>query len=254
MKLHFKKIGSGEPLMIIHGLFGSSDNWGMLGKKFAEKFTVYLIDLRNHGRSPHSSVMNYESMADDLHELILDQGIENPVLLGHSMGGKAALQFNEKYKNLLKKLIVADIGIKSYPMHHDIILKGLKNVNLESISSRKEAAESLSEFVKEFGVQQFLLKNLYWIEKKKLAWRMNLDVIAQNIQEVLTEIKTENNLTKTLFIRGELSNYILEEDISEIRKALPNSIVSTIKNVGHWLHAENPIEFYKIVTTFISKE
>ena len=121
------------------------------------------------------------------------------------MGGKAALQFNEKYKNVLKKLIVADIGIKSYPMHHDIILKGLKNVNLESISSRKEAAESLSEFVKEFGVQQFLLKNLYWIEKKKLAWRMNLDVIAQNIQEVLTEIKTENNLTKTLFIRGELS-------------------------------------------------
>ena len=247
MKLHYKKIGSGEPLMIIHGLFGSSDNWGMLGKKFAEKFTVYLIDLRNHGRSPHSPVMNYELMADDLHELILDQGIKNPVLLGHSMGGKAALQFNEKYKNLLKKLIVADIGIKSYPMHHDIILNGLKNVNLESISSRKEAAESLSEFVKEFGVQQFLLKNLYWIEKKKLAWRMNLDVIAQ-------KIKTENNLTKTLFIRGELSNYILEEDISEIRKALPNSIVSTIKNVGHWLHAENPIEFYKIVTTFISEE
>ena len=115
-------------------------------------------------------------MADDLHELILDQGIKNPVLLGHSMGGKAALQFNEKYKNVLKKLIVADIGIKSYPMHHEIILNGLKNVNLESISSRKEAAESLSEFVKEFGVQQFLLKNLYWIEKKKLAWRMNLDL------------------------------------------------------------------------------
>ena len=158
MKLHFKKIGSGEPLMIIHGLFGSSDNWGMLGKKFAEKFTVYLIDLRNHGRSPHAPVMNYELMADDLHELILDQGIKNPILLGQSMGGKAALQFNEKYKNLLKKLIVADIGIKSYPMHHDIILNGLKNVNLESISSRKEAAESLSEFVKEFGVQQFLLK------------------------------------------------------------------------------------------------
>ena len=253
MKLHYKKIGSGEPLMIIHGLFGSSDNWGMLGKKFAEKFTVYLIDLRSHGRSPHSPVMNYELMADDLHELILDQGIKNPVLLGHSMGGKAALQFNEKYKNVLKKLIVADIGIKSYPMHHDIILNGLKNVNLESISSRKEAAEALSEFLEEFGVPQFFLKNLYWIEKKKLAWRMNLDVIAQNIQEVLTEIKTVNNLTKTLFIRGELSNYILEEDISEIRKALPNSIVSTIKNVGHWLHAENPIEFYKIVTSFISE-
>ena len=251
MKLHFKKIGCGEPIMIIHGLFGSSDNWGMLGKKFAEKFSVYLIDLRNHGRSPHDSSMNYELMADDLHKLIIDEGIESPVLLGHSMGGKAALQYNEKYKNVLKKLIVADIGIKSYPMHHDVIIKGLKNVNLESISSRKEAAESLSKFVKEFGVQQFLLKNLYWIEKGKLGWRMNLDVIIQNIHEILTEIKTEKNFTKTLFIRGELSNYILEEDIPEISAALPNSSFSTIKNVGHWLHAENPEEFYKIVTLFI---
>lgn len=253
MKLHFKKIGYGEPLMIIHGLFGSSDNWGMLGKKFAEKFTVYLIDLRNHGRSPHDSSMNYELMADDLHELILNEGIESPVLLGHSMGGKAALQFNEKHKNVLKKLIVADIGIKSYPMHHDVIIKGLKNVNLEFISSRKEAAESLSEFVKEIGVQQFLLKNLYWVEKGKLGWRMNLDVIIQNIHEVLTEIKTKNNFTKTLFVRGELSNYILEEDIPEISAALPNSSVSTIKNVGHWLHAENPVEFYNLVTSFISE-
>ena len=125
MKLHFKKIGCGEPIMIIHGLFGSSDNWGMLGKKFAEKFSVYLIDLRNHGRSPHDSSMNYELMADDLHKLIIDEGIESPVLLGHSLGGKAALQYTENTK-CVEKLIVADIGIKSYPMHHDVIIKGLK--------------------------------------------------------------------------------------------------------------------------------
>ncbi len=253
MKLHFKKIGSGDPLMIIHGLFGSSDNWGMLGKKFAEKFTVYLIDLRNHGRSPHHSVMNYESMAEDLYELIFDEGIKNPVLLGHSMGGKTALYFNEKYNNVLKKLIVADIGIKSYPMHHDVIIKGLKSVNLESISSRKEAAESLSSFVTEFGVQQFLLKNLYWIEKEKLAWRMNLNIIIENMHEILTEIKVENNLTETLFLRGELSNYILEDDVSQLKTALPNSIVKTMKKVGHWLHAENPSEFYDLTTSFIEK-
>ena len=246
MKLNFKKIGEGNPLLIIHGLFGSSDNWGMLGKKFAEKYTVYLIDLRNHGRSPHSSTMNYEAMADDLYELIQDEKILNPSLIGHSMGGKAALFFNEKYNSVLHKLIVADIGIKPYPMHHDVIIRGLKNVNLNVISSRKEAHNALAKYVTELGIQQFLLKNLYWIEKGKLAWRMNLEVIIDNIHEILTEIKVQGNKTETLFLRGELSNYILEEDIDQLKIAMPNSSVKTIKNVGHWLHAENPTEFYEL--------
>ena len=251
MKLNFKKLGEGKPLLIIHGLFGSSDNWGMLGKRFAEKYTVYLIDLRNHGRSPHSRNMNYEAMADDLLELIQDEKILNPSLIGHSMGGKAALFFNEKYDTILHKLIVADIGIKSYPMHHDVIIRGLKNVNLNVISSRKEAHDALAEFVTELGIQQFLLKNLYWIEKGKLAWRMNLEVIIDNIHEILTEIKVQGNKTETLFLRGELSNYILEEDIAQLKKSMPNSSVKTIKNVGHWLHAENPTEFYELATSFI---
>ena len=252
MKLHFKKIGEGNPLLIIHGLFGSADNWGTLAKKFATNNTVYLIDLRNHGRSPHSTEMNYDIMADDLNELISDENILNPILLGHSMGGKAALQYAEKYPNVLKKLIVADIGIKQYPMHHDVIISGLKNVDLNIIQSRSEATKKLGEYVKEFGIQQFLLKNLYWIEKGQLAWRMNLNVIAEKIHEILKEIKINKNETETLFLRGELSNYILEDDFEDILKAFPNGEIKTIEGAGHWLHAENPSSFYKKVVNFIN--
>ena len=251
MKLHYKKIGDGEPLLILHGLFGSADNWGSLAKRLATNNTVYLVDLRNHGRSPHSNVMNYESMADDVYELIINEKIDQPILLGHSMGGKVSLKFTDKYPQILKKLIVADIGIKSYPMHHDIIIKGLKNVDLSVVSSRSEATSALSFYVKEQGIQQFLLKNLYWIEKGQLAWRMNLNAIESNIFEILSEIKMNNTNIKTLFIRGELSNYILKEDYPEIKKVFSNLEIETVLNAGHWLHAENPNSFFEKVIKFI---
>ena len=168
MKLNFTKIGIGNPLLIIHGLFGSSDNWRTLGRQFAEKYEVFLIDLRNHGKSPHSREMNYDLMATDIMELINAEGINHPILIGHSMGGKAALMFDKKYPNFLKKLVVADIGLKSYPMHHDQILKGLNSINLNTINSRLEAQKTLKKHIKEIGVQQFLLKNLYWREKGQL--------------------------------------------------------------------------------------
>ena len=198
MKLNFKKIGKGKPLLILHGLFGSSDNWGSLGKKFAENNLVYLVDLRNHGRSPHSKEMSYDLMADDLLELIQDENINSPIILGHSMGGKAALLFAEKYPKYLEKLIVADIGIKAYPMHHDEILKGLNSVKLHEISSRNQAQQSIQSHIENLGIQQFLLKNLYWIEKGKLAWRMNLKQIEINIEEILKEINIGNSNLKTL--------------------------------------------------------
>jgi esterase len=252
MKLHYKKLGEGDPIIIVHGLFGSADNWGTIGKKFAENNTVFLVDLRNHGRSPHDPTMNYEVMAKDILELIQDENIIDPVLLGHSMGGKAALFFSENHPNILKKLIVADIGIKSYPMHHDQIIKGLKNIDLSIIQRRSEALEALREYVKEVGIQQFLLKNLYWVEKGVLGWRMNLDVIINNIHEILKEIRIQSNTTETLFLRGEFSNYIENEDYAKIKKALPNSTIKTISNAGHWLHAENPLDFHKAVVNFIA--
>ena len=251
MKLNFKKIGEGKPLLILHGLFGSSDNWGTLGKKFAENNLVYLIDLRNHGRSPHSKEMSYDLMADDLLELIQSQNINSPIILGHSMGGKAALFFAEKYPKYLDKLIVADIGLKAYPMHHDEILKGLNSVNLQLISSRNQAQQSIQIHIDNLGIQQFLLKNLYWVEKGKLAWRMNLNEIEKNIGEILVKINIHKNPINTLFVRGEMSNYILEEDFKNILESFPNGEIKTIPKAGHWLHAENPIEFYKIVREFI---
>ena len=251
MKLNFKKLGEGNPLLILHGLFGSSDNWGSLGKKFSEKNTVYLIDLRNHGRSPHSNEMTYSDMANDLLELIKDEKIISPTILGHSMGGKVALMFAKNYPEYLDKLIIADIGLKAYPMHHEEILKGLNSVDLEKTTSRSHARELIKKHISSLGIQQFLLKNLYWIEKGKLAWRMNLKQIEINIEEILKEIYIENSNLKTLFLRGEMSNYILEGDFQNIQTAFPNGEIKTIKNVGHWLHAENPSEFYNLVNEFI---
>ena len=252
MKLNFKKIGEGKPLLILHGLFGSSDNWGTLGKEFSKNNSVYLIDLRNHGRSPHSNEMTYSDMANDLLELIKDEKIISPTILGHSMGGKVALMFAKNYPEYLEKLIVADIGLKAYPMHHEEILNGLNSIDLELTKSRSQAQEVIKKHISSLGIQQFLLKNLYWIEKGKLAWRMNLKQIEINIEEILKEINIENSKLNTLFLRGEMSNYILKEDFQDIKAAFPNGEIKTIKNVGHWLHAENPNEFYKLVDEFIS--
>ena len=252
MKLNFTKIGEGSPLLIAHGLFGSSDNWRTLGKQFAKTNTVYLIDLRNHGKSPHSLDMNYDFMASDIMELIIDEKINKPILLGHSMGGKAALMFLKKYPDILEKLIVADIGLKKYPMHHEQILMGLNNIDLKSIKTRSEAQEALGIYVKEIGVQQFLLKNLFWVEKGKLEWRMNLKIIEKNILKILEEITIENSKTPTFFLRGEKSNYIPEKDFKNILNKFPNGKIATIKKVGHWLHAENPDEFFRLVTEFMN--
>ena len=251
MKLHFKKIGAGQPLLIIHGLFGSSDNWGTLGKKFAENHTVYLIDQRNHGHSNHDEIMNYEAMAEDLMELINDENIKDPILLGHSMGGKTAMTFTQKFPSVLSKLIVADIGVKGYPMHHEHIIEGLNNIDLNVVKSRGEATKILANYVKEFGIQQFLLKNLFWKEKGILAWRMNIPVIVKNMSSILGEVPNVASQTTTLFLRGEKSNYILEDDFDNISDVFPNSTFETIYNAGHWLHAENPNDFYSIVSEFI---
>ncbi len=237
--------------MIIHGLFGSSDNWGTLGKKFTENHTVYLIDQRNHGHSDHNEIMNYDAMAEDLMQLIDNEGIKNPILLGHSMGGKTAMRFAQKFPNVLSKLIVADIGVKEYPMHHNHIIEGLINIDLNVVKSRGEATKILANYVPEFGIQQFLLKNLYWIEKGKLAWRMNIPVIVQNMKVILGNIPNETSETPSLFLRGEKSNYILEDDFDQISEIFTNSTFETIYNAGHWLHAENPIDFFSIVSEFI---
>lgn len=250
MKLNFKRFGEGPTMLILHGLFGSLDNWQSLGKQFSETFDVLLVDERNHGRSPHSAEFSYDLMADDVYELCLSEGLSDIYLVGHSMGGKTAIRFAQKYPHLLSKLVVVDIGVKAYPMHHEHILAGLHEVDAPHCQGRSEAREAISRHIDNEGVQQFLLKNLYWKDKETMAWRFNLDVLENEMPEILSEIPKESVRIPTMFIRGDQSNYILNEDFDELKERFPSCKIVTFKGSGHWVHADNPSKFFDEIQAF----
>lgn len=251
MKLHFKKFGEGEPLIILHGLMGMLDNWQTPAKHLAENFEVFILDQRNHGHSEHSNDFNYDVMADDLMEFVENQDMDQIHLLGHSMGGKTAMKFAQNNPDYVNKLIIVDIAPRHYEVHHQTILDGLLSIDLEVVKSRKEADVILNKYISDFGTRQFLLKNLYWKEREKLAWRFNLDIINRKIVEVGTEINDRIYQGNTLFIKGEKSNYINEGDKEMINIYFPNSQVTEIANSGHWVHAEQPLPFLEQVEKFL---
>ena len=253
MKLHSSIQGEGQPLLILHGFLGMSDNWKTLGNEFAEAgFEVHLIDQRNHGRSPHSEVFNYTELAKDVKEYIEDRGLKNVILIGHSMGGKTAMTAAALFPHLIGKLIVVDIAPKYYAPHHQEILKGLAAVNDASLDSRGEADKILGQFVSEPAVRMFLLKNLYWKEKKKLGLRMNLEVLSREVEELGQALPQNYTYSKpTLFIKGERSNYITSEDDNLIKKHFPQAVIVGIPEAGHWVHAENKDAFFEEVTKFM---
>ena len=250
LTLHFREFGEGKPLVILHGLFGSSDNWQSLAQRFASFYRVFCVDLRNHGRSPWHDDHSYDTMVDDVYALIKEYELSEIILLGHSMGGKVAMQLAQQYPHLLEKLVIADMGIKAYPMHHQHILAGIHALHLDKITSRSEAEETLKLYVENDGIRQFLLKNLYWIEKGKLAWRMNVAVLERAMPNILSALPIGECWTPTLFLRGELSNYILPEDFEGIEAAFPDATIETIPHAGHWLHAEQPELFFDAVMGF----
>jgi len=252
MKLFFRKSGHGEPLIILHGLFGSSDNWFTLAKTFSQHYTVYLPDQRNHGQSPHSPTMNYQALAEDLHEFVEEHHLSSPAVIGHSMGGKAAMNYAVKYSENIGKLIVVDIVPKSYPVHHDAILDGLEAIQLKTLVSRGAADQTLSEYVPELDVRQFLLKNLSRNNDGSFAWKINLPAIEQNI-EALGEgmVYSGKHDGPCLFIRGEKSNYYKEGDEERIRRLFPNAEFATM-NTGHWVQAERPEEFAQVVSKYLA--
>ena len=250
--LNYKTFGTGQPLVILHGLFGSLDNWVTLGKRYAEKHQVFLVDQRNHGQSFHNDSFSYEVMSEDLCQFMGQMNIDQAHLIGHSMGGKTAMEFASKYPEKVAKLIVADIGPKSYPVHHSTIIKAFYSVPVEQLTSRKEADEILSKLIPEFGIRQFLLKNLSR-EDNGFRWKMNLDVIASKIDEVGKGLNQNATFEKeTLFLRGGNSDYILNDDFNLIHSTFPKAQIQTIEGVGHWLHAEKPQEFYEMTTRFLS--
>lgn len=252
MKLNFRKLGSGHPLFVLHGVFGSADNWQTVGKELADDFTVYLIDQRNHGNSPHDDAMNYEVMTDDLQELIRDEGLDSIYLMGHSMGGKAAMHFATIHPDLIDKLIVVDIAPKYYSPHHQQIFKGFRSVDLANVKSRKEADDGMAKIIPEFGVRQFILKNLTR-GNNGFAWKINLAAIEKNI-EIIGEGLPDNAVFEkaTLFIGGTKSKYIQEEDERIIKRHFPSSTIEMIDGAGHWVHAEKPRELLEKVVRFLN--
>lgn len=252
MNLNYKTVGEGKPLIILHGLFGSLDNWLTIAKELADHYKVYLVDQRNHGLSPHSDEFNYDAMGLDLKEFIETHNIEKPYILGHSMGGKTAMKFALQHGDMWEKLIVVDISPRAYPVHHDVILEGLSAIDVEALKSRGEADKKLAEYVSDFGTRQFLLKNLNRKKAGGFEWKINLPAIKSNI-EIIGEGMVERLAIEkdVLFIRGEKSDYIQNEDIILITQHFPNAKVETVKDAGHWVHAEQPESLIALVNNFL---
>lgn len=253
MKLFYREFGDGHPLIILHGLFGISDNWLTLAKRFGKNYRVFVPDQRNHGRSPHDDILTYDALTGDLNEFMDTHQIHSCHLLGHSMGGKTGMRFAIDYPGRINKLIVADIAPKYYPVLHSEIISSLKNLDFSRLKTRNEAFEALKENIPQPSIRQFLLKNLKRDKDGSLMWRINLDAIEKNIAHISNGFTTERSCNcPALFIRGDLSYYVHDADIVEIERLFPISTLKTIGGASHWLHAEKPDEFYEYVTEFLN--
>lgn len=252
-KLYSNILGEGKPFIILHGFLGMGDNWKTLGNQFAEQgYQVHLVDQRNHGRSFHDADFSYETLSADLKHYCDAHQLSDIVLLGHSMGGKTAMLFATQFPELVSKLLIADISPRFYPVHHDAILNGLSQLDFSTLKSRGAADKSLAKYVSDVGTRMFLLKNLYWKEKGQLALRMNLDVLTDQVGEVGEPLPISAKFEgDTLFLRGDKSEYISNQDESIIHAHFPKADIITVSNAGHWLHAENPEEFYDAVMAFL---
>jgi pimeloyl-ACP methyl ester carboxylesterase len=254
--LHYRRLGpeGAPPVVILHGLFGTSDNWGSIGKELAEPADsatppcdVLLVDLRDHGRSPHTTATSYPLMAADVHALVERLGLRDVVLVGHSMGGKTAMVFAQHWPQLLRQLVVVDISPKEHANNHGHIIEALLTADVAPGRSRKEVEAHIAARVKEPGVVQFLMKNLYWATEEQLAWRVNAPLLARELPAILAAIGPETVRTPTLFIRGGQSDYILREDLPAIKEQFPNSRVETVPYAGHWVHAQAPDEVIALI-------
>lgn len=254
--LHYRRLGpqGGTPIVVLHGLFGTSDNWGTVGKELAEPsqagvvaHDVLLVDLRDHGRSTHAAETSYPHMAADVLALLDQLHLQQVVLVGHSMGGKTAMLFAQRWPERVKHLVVIDISPKEHANNHGHIIRALRTADLSAGRTRKEVEAHIAQHVPEPGVVQFLMKNLYWASEQQLAWRMNVEGLDRNLDRILASIGPETVRVPTLFIRGGQSDYILREDIPAIKEQFPNSRVETIPYAGHWVQAQAPDEVIAMV-------
>lgn len=256
MHLHFRKYGSGPDLVILHGLYGSSDNWITIARKLQDHYTVWLPDLRNHGASPHLPSHTYREMTEDLHCWMNHHGIEEVYLIGHSMGGKVAMRFAAENPERVNRLMIIDIAPKNYLTgnikfkhirQHEMILELLEDPDLSKFSSRKELDDFFSSKIKEESVRLFLLKNIHRSHGGFFEWKLNAAVLREAFQSIVSETDSswfEERAPITAypvtFIRGLNSDYVSEEDWKEIKKIYPEATLINFEGAGHWLHAEQP--------------
>lgn len=253
MTLFYREYGQGEPMIILHGLFGSADNWMTQAKMLGESYHVYVVDQRNHGLSPHDATHDYLAMAEDLNDFFQEHNLSRAIVIGHSMGGKTAMNFAIKYPEKVSKLIIVDIMPKEYPVHHDKILTGLKSLDIKNLTSRNQADEKLARYVDDVGERQFLLKNLSRESTGGFSWKMNLDAIDKNIEEMGAPLLIDGTFDgPTLFIIGTRSNYFSFGDETQMKKYFPNYLLVEM-DTGHWIQAEKPKEFVDEVLKFLNK-
>ena len=253
MKLFFREYGEGQPLIILHGLFGSCDNWLTQAKLLAPHYKVYTIDQRNHGLSPHSDDFDYKFMASDLLQFIEDHNISRPIILGHSMGGKTAMNFALAHPDKLEKLIVVDISPRAYNLEHYTIVEGLNAIDLATLTSRNDADVALSQYVNEVDVRQFLLKNLQRKQEGGFSWKINLKVISEKLGNVGVDLLYKGTFDgPSLFIRGKHSKYVPDSDWTRITEIFPSATLETM-DTGHWVQAEKPQEFVDVVSRWLNK-
>lgn len=257
MQLFYRRYGDAgaQPLVILHGLFGASDNWVSYSRRIAEEgFEVFALDQRNHGQSPKSPMFNYEALTADIDEFIEEHGIENPVLMGHSLGGKVVMHFALENPERVKRLVVIDICQKSYPprQQHLKIINAIRSIDPSRLESRREAEEKMASLISEMRVRQFVLKNLHRTSHNGFEWRLNIDGIASNLDEMFDSIDLNETFEKpTLFIKGGVSDYILLEDFPRIRRNFPNAEIITIDGTSHWVQVEAPERFFQLTSGFM---
>ncbi len=264
MELFYRKLGEHKPVLIIlHGLYGASDNWMSIAKSWSNDYEIYLVDLRNHGQSPHSSVHSYEAMCNDIIELMDAQKVKKAILLGHSMGGKVAMRLAMDYPERVNSLIVVDIAPKNYEQNkdenvakHQKILKGMLSLDLSLLKKREDISKLLDSSINDEKTKQFIMKNLKRNKDQGFSWKLNLETISAEILNITKgfseeEIKKPISGFPVLFIKGADSNYILEEDSKLILDIFPSADIELIENAGHWIHAEQPQIISSLVKSFL---
>ncbi len=268
MQLFFQKIGEGPVLIILHGLYGCSDNWISIARKLSGTFTIYMVDQRNHGRSPHHAEHTYNAMAEDLNELFITENITKASIIGHSMGGKTAMLFAALFPAKVEKLIVVDIGPGGYAnidnhslqiLAHLNIAQSMLSINFEAFTSRVQIDKELAKTVTDVNIRQFLMKNVHRNHDNSFCWKLNIDAISKSMPAIMGSISLKDivneSVTETypsLFIKGEKSDYINSDQKLLINKYFPRAKIETINGAGHWVHAEQPEEFIETVYSFLT--